>query len=90
MRGQRHPPTASYPRERPIVHEAGWASRSVWTGAEILSPTGIRSPDRPRRRQSRLRYLALRKLVKHTYFFRHLLAYKKHAVGFDDVYVGKV
>ena len=44
----------------PIVQEAGWASGSVWTGAENLAPTGIRSPDRPARRQSlyRLRYPA--------------------------------
>jgi hypothetical protein len=44
----------------PIVQEAGWAPRSVWTGAENLSPTGIRSPDRPARSQSlyRLRYPA--------------------------------
>jgi hypothetical protein len=34
---------------------------AVWTGAENLVPTGIRSPDRPTRRQSlyRLRYPAL-------------------------------
>jgi len=31
----------------PILQEAGWASGPVWTGAEILDPTGIRSPDRP-------------------------------------------
>ena len=44
----------------PIVQEAGWASGPVWTGAENLAPTGIRSPDRPARRQSlyRLRYPA--------------------------------
>ena len=44
----------------PVVQEAGWASEPVWTGAENLAPTGIRSPDRPARRQSlyRLRYLA--------------------------------
>jgi len=39
-----------YPRERDPVHivqEAQWASGSVWTAAEILAPTGIRSPDRP-------------------------------------------
>jgi hypothetical protein len=35
----------------PIVQEAGWASRPVWTGAENLAPTGIRSPDRPARSQ---------------------------------------
>jgi len=31
----------------PIVQEAGWAPGPVWTGAENLVPTGIRSPDRP-------------------------------------------
>ena len=34
----------------PIVQEAGWASGPVWTGAENLAPTGIRSPGRPARR----------------------------------------
>ena len=44
----------------PIVQEAGWASGPAWTGAENLAPTGLRSPDRPARRQSlyRLRYPA--------------------------------
>jgi len=38
----------------------GWAPGPVWTGAENLAPTGIRSPDRPARSQSlyRLRYPA--------------------------------
>jgi len=36
----------------PILQEFGWASGPVWTGAENLAPTGIRSPDRPARRQS--------------------------------------
>jgi hypothetical protein len=35
----------------PIVQEAGWAPGSVWTGAENLAPTKIRSPDRPARSQ---------------------------------------
>jgi hypothetical protein len=30
-----------------IIQEAGWAPGPVWTDAEILAPTGIRSPDRP-------------------------------------------
>ena len=44
----------------PIVQEAKWASGPVWTGAENLAPTGIRSPDRPAHRQPlyRLRYPA--------------------------------
>jgi hypothetical protein len=32
-----------------IVKEAGWTPGPVWTGAENLAPTGIRSPDRPAR-----------------------------------------
>ena len=42
----------------PIVQEAGWAPGPVWTGAENLASTEIRSPDRPSRSQSlyRLRY----------------------------------
>ena len=36
----------------PIVQEAVWTPRQVWTGAENLAPTGIRSPDRPASGQS--------------------------------------
>jgi len=32
-----------------IAQEAMWAPGPVWTGAENLAPTGIRSPDRPTR-----------------------------------------
>ena len=39
----------------PIVQEAGWAPGLVWTGAENLAPTGIRSPDRPAHSQSLFR-----------------------------------
>jgi hypothetical protein len=54
-------PWPLYPRERDAVHitqEDGWALGPVWTGAEILVPTGILSPDRPARSESlhRLRY----------------------------------
>jgi hypothetical protein len=35
-----------------IVQEAGWAPGPVWTGAENLASTGIRSPDRPAHSQS--------------------------------------
>ena len=46
-----------------IVQEAGWAPGPVWTGAENLAPTGIRSPERPARSQSlyRLSYPAIKK-----------------------------
>ena len=50
------------PRKDPVptVQEAGWASGSVWRGAENLANTGIRSSDRPARSQSpyRLRLAA--------------------------------
>ena len=36
----------------PTVQEAGWAPGPVWTGAEYLATTGIRSPDRPARSES--------------------------------------
>jgi hypothetical protein len=59
--GQRHAPTALPPGNNPvsIVEEAGWAPGTVWTGAENLAPTAIRSPDRLARSESlyRLRYL---------------------------------
>jgi len=44
----------------PILQEAGWTPGPVWTGAENLASTGIRSPDRPARSESlyRLRYPA--------------------------------
>ena len=44
----------------PIVQEGRWAPGPVWTDAENLAPTGIRSPDHPARSQSlyRLRYPA--------------------------------
>ena len=60
--GQRHAPAAFTPGKNPlsIVQEAGWAPGPVWIGAENLASTGIRSSDRPARRQSlyRLRYPA--------------------------------
>jgi hypothetical protein len=54
VRGQGHVLAALYPGEEPvpIVQEAGWAPGPVWTGAENLAPSGIRSPDRPARIQS--------------------------------------
>jgi hypothetical protein len=46
VRGQRHAPAAFYLGKDhvTIVQEAGWAPGPVWTGAENLGPTGIRSP----------------------------------------------
>ena len=60
-------PRPLYPRERPgipIVQEAGWAPGPVWMSVGNLSPTGIRSPDRPARSESlyRLRYRGSHKI----------------------------
>ena len=57
VRGQHHAPAALYPGKEPvlIVEEAVWAPGPIWTGAENLAPTGIRSPDRPARSQSLFR-----------------------------------
>ena len=63
MRGQRHASAAPYPRERTGTNYTGGCvglrAGLDWCGKS--RPTGIRSPDRPARRQSlyRLRYPAL-------------------------------
>ena len=47
MGGRRRAPTAlsSGKDPAPIVQDDGWALGPVWTGAENLSTTGIRSLD---------------------------------------------
>ena len=49
--GQQHKPAALYARETPSTHfTGGWVGLgAVYTGAENLVTTGIRSPDRPAR-----------------------------------------
>jgi hypothetical protein len=71
MSGQRHAPAALYPGKDPvpIVQEAGWAPGPVWTGAENLVPTGIRSPDRNQKGQYTIETL---------HFSYTFLMYKKH------------
>jgi hypothetical protein len=73
--GQRHALAAFYPGKDPVptVQEAGWDPGPVWTCAENLAPTRIRSPDRPDSNQSlyRLSYPAYRlccqgKIIGHT------------------------
>jgi hypothetical protein len=51
MGGQLHAPAALHPGKDPvtIAYEAEWAPGPVWTGAENLVLTHIRSPDRPAR-----------------------------------------
>ena len=61
MGGQLHAP-ASFPSGKtryPLCRRLGGPQGRVWTGAEKLAPTGIRSPDRPARSESlyRLKYL---------------------------------
>ena len=62
--GQRHAPSALYPRERPGTHcTGGWVGPRAgldMCGKSLLSPNGIRSPDRQARSESlyRLSYLA--------------------------------
>ena len=45
--GERLTPPSADLLPVPTVQEAGWAPGPVWTGAENLGLTGIRSPDRP-------------------------------------------
>jgi len=71
----------------PIVQEAGWAPGPVWTRAENLATTGIRSPDRPVRSESlyRLSYrthninvvLATTKNIVFEILTVHLMSKKK-------------
>ena len=52
--GQRHTPAALLPGKGPVtqLQVAGLTPGPVWTGAENLTPTGIRSPDRLARSES--------------------------------------
>jgi hypothetical protein len=56
--GQRHAPAAVPPKKKLGVQEVGLAPGPVWTGAEYIATTGIRSPEHPARNESlyRLRY----------------------------------
>jgi hypothetical protein len=59
-RGKRHAPAALLPgmTRYPLYRRLGGSPGLVWTDAENLVPTGIRSPDRPPRSELlyRLRY----------------------------------
>ena len=59
--GQDHDLAALPPGKGWKWKDAGWVSRPVWTGAENLTPTGLRNPDRPvcSESQHRLRYPGL-------------------------------
>jgi hypothetical protein len=66
-----------------IVQEAGWAPGPIWTNAENLAPTGIRSPDRPARSQSlhRLSYPAHFTHIHLTEYSRSLVSDADSASG---------
>jgi hypothetical protein len=55
----------------PTVQEAGWASGQVWTDAENLAPTGIRSPDRPSSSELLYRLSYPGVLFRNTFKIRH-------------------
>ena len=65
--GPHHTPTALLPGKDPVptVQETRWAPGPVWTGAENVAPTGIRSPDRPACSESlyQLRYAGRPQIV---------------------------
>jgi hypothetical protein len=86
------PRPLSTPRENPVptVLEAGWAPGPVWTGAEKLAPTRIRSPDHPARSQSlyRLSYPAHLKGLRAT-IYQHRGAVKKAQSHFSTTVDGK-
>jgi len=72
-----HPWPLFTPRKYPvpIVQEAEWAPGPVWTGAQNIAPTGIRSPDCPTHRQSlyQLSYTACVAVVAHQQTYMGLL-----------------
>ena len=59
--GQRHTPAALSPGKtrHTLYRRLDGAPGPVWTDAENLAPTGIRSPDRPARGQSLYRHRLL-------------------------------
>ena len=78
-------PWPLYPREGdpvPTVKKAGWAPGPVWTGAENLAPTGIRSLGRPARSEllHRLRYPGPRQLEDDKFFLKAVFCLTKAVV----------
>ena len=63
--GHHHDPAALPPvkTQYPMYWGAGWGPGPVWTGAENLAPTGIRSPYRPARSESLYRVSCCCRLV---------------------------
>jgi len=66
----------------PIVQEAGWAPGPVWTGAENLASTGIRSPDRPARSQSLYRLTYPAHNLKHKGMLKFITLYNCFSLWF--------
>jgi hypothetical protein len=68
----------------PIAQSAGWAPGSVWTCAENLAPSGIRSPGRPACSESlyRLHYPEFLNIHAHTQSRR--LCFKRNKLKLCD------
>jgi hypothetical protein len=81
VRGQRHTPAAHYPQERTGTQcTGGWVGLTARLDSCGKSrPTGIRSPDRPDRRQSlyRLRYPAYLLSILSKYYSNLLILLKE-------------
>ena len=93
MGGQRQATAASPSGKRPIrvvqEAEAEWAPGTVWTGAENLAATGIRSPDRSARSESlyRLRCLGPQLTCNHVYLWYVCVINNKHVCNVRDEYI---
>jgi len=70
-------PGRSLPGKDPVptVQEPGWAPGPVWTGAENLASTGIRSADRPARSQSLYRLSYPAHALSQGFYFIYLYIY---------------
>ena len=92
MGGQRDAQAAFTPEKDPVpvVQEAGWAPGPVWTSAENLTPTGIRSTDLPARSELQywLSYLGPQKckgkliINKFSLFYGFAFIKKQHVRAF--------
>jgi hypothetical protein len=75
--GCQHHAPAALPRERQSTHcIRPQATGPVWTGAENLAPTGIRSPDRPARSESLYR-LSYSGPHTHTHTYVYIYIYTR-------------
>jgi len=66
-----------YPKEKPGTHciGAGWTPGPVWTVSENLTPTGIRSLDRPAGGESLYRQICRGLLYTSIYSYMYIYIY---------------